>query len=294
MELTPIGFCHKEQINKIRESYRHATASHAFASLFIWQREMKLSLYLENDMFAVRCLARGENTWFFPCGNGDRIYDFIEKMRKTDGFTLCYMRKEDRAFVEKYFPGEFIIEARPEDSEYLYDRGEQNSLTGRRFNQLRNHINRVKKDHELTTVAFDKSYREEAAKIIRTWEQIKEDEAPGEATDADSAMLLLKFADELDVTGVMIYVDREPYAMVAGFALSPDCYDICLAKQKDYLSGLSVYAKHEFIRSLPECCTVLNAEEDLGIEGLRMMKRQMKPSGMIEMFEGRSLGGSRL
>ena len=33
----------------------------------------------------------------------------------------------------------------------------------------------------------------------------------------------------------------------------------------------------------------INAEEDLGIEGLRMMKKQMQPIGQIKMFDGRVL-----
>jgi hypothetical protein len=32
---------------------------------------------------------------------------------------------------------------------------------------------------------------------------------------------------------------------------------------------------------------VINAEEDLGIEGLRIMKEQMKPVDMIKMYNGR-------
>lgn len=285
METTPIGFCHREQIERIREKYGHASASHAFATLFIWQREMKMSLYMEADMFAVRLGGRGENIWLFPCGDAERICSFIRTQKDNPGFRLCYLRREDVLLLETYFPGEFIIEERPEDHEYLYDRTEQTNLTGKRFNQIRNHMNRVKKEHKLSTVTFDDSYREEAAKIIRTWEKHKEADAPGEGTDADATMLLLKYARELKVLGVMIYVDGEPYAMVAGFALSPTSFDICLAKQKDYLSGLSVYAKHEFILFLPEQYQTLNAEEDLGIEGLRMMKRQMKPCGMIEMYE---------
>lgn len=287
METTPIGFCHREQIESIREKYGHASASHAFATLFIWQKEMKMSLYLEEDMFAVRLGGFGENTWLFPCGDANRICSFIKAQKDRPGFRLCYLRQEDKALLETHFPGEFIIEERPENHEYLYDRTEQTNLSGKRFNQIRNHINRVKKDHQLTTVTFDDTYREEAAKIILTWEERKAEDAPGKATDAEAVMLLLKYARELKVLGVMIYVDGEPYAMVAGFALSPTCFDICLAKQKDYLSGLSVYAKHEFILFLPEQYQTLNAEEDLGIEGLRTMKRQMKPCGMIEMFEAR-------
>jgi len=57
------------------------------------------------------------------------------------------------------------------------------------------------------------------------------------------------------------------------------------AKQKTILPGLGVYAKQAFISSLPEQYTVINAEDDMGLQGLRMMKKQMHPMAMIHMYK---------
>ena len=48
-----------------------------------------------------------------------------------------------------------------------------------------------------------------------------------------------------------------------------------------FLRGIDVYK-----RQLPERYTCINAEEDLGLEGLRNLKQNMRPTGMNRMFEG--------
>ena len=52
------------------------------------------------------------------------------------------------------------------------------------------------------------------------------------------------------------------------------------------MAGLSAYARGELLRILPDRYTCINAEEDLGLDGLRNLKQNMRPTGMNRMFEG--------
>ncbi len=92
----------------------------------------------------------------------------------------------------------------------------------------------------------------------------------------------------LDARGVLVYVDGVPRSVTAGYPLSGDTFDLSLSKQNVRLSGLAVYSRWMLIRSLPERYSLLNGEEDLGLEGLRRMKRIMRPIGRVEMYEGRA------
>ncbi len=85
----------------------------------------------------------------------------------------------------------------------------------------------------------------------------------------------------------MVTVDGEPYAIAGGYALTENTFDLCMAKQKGYPPGLSQYVKWQFYLSLPGQYAWVNAEEDLGIEGLRMMKKRMQPAARIRMFDGK-------
>lgn len=73
-------------------------------------------------------------------------------------------------------------------------------------------------------------------------------------------------------------------AIAAGYPLCEDVFDLVLVKQVECLTGLSVYARNQLVRLLPEKYKWINAEEDLGVEGLRTMKKQMKPTEILKMY----------
>lgn len=285
--LRPLYLEDKAAIEKIRRQEGHEASSHAFASLYVWQEKMKLEFELEEGFFAVKAGMRGENTWFFPCGSREQKKLFLESHSKERDFRLCYAREEDWEWAEQEFPGRFLFEENPGDGEYLYHREEQIELKGRRYVKLRNHCNHIKKVYEPETVVLGPENKEEAFGILRAWSRLQEENIDLKDTDVREASLFLSHWNELGMRGVMIYLEGEPKAVMAGFPLSDNSFDFCLSKQTDMRSGLSSYSKWELYRSLPETVSWINAEEDLGIEGLRRMKEQMKPDGMIRMYDGR-------
>lgn len=294
MQTREIRLSDKETIEAIRKQYSHTTASHAFASLYIWREDLGIRLALEEEVFTVKCSLLGSNTWFFPCGRTDRVCALLQELLQEKELCLLYMRQEDKELLEEHFPGRFAIKEAPSDSEYIYDREEQQELKGRRFSGMRNHINRAKRDHVLKVSPFTGKTLPFPVQS-RSMAECQDLPDTGHCVgDETSTRILLSHANALEVQGVMVSVGEEPYAVVAGFALSDDTFDMCLAKQKQYLTGLSNYAKHEWIKSLPRQYTKINAEEDLGIEGLRMMKKQMQPVTQILMYEGRAVYDNKL
>ncbi len=274
----------KEEIERIRRAYGHDTASHAFASIYIWQKDMRLSLYMGENMFAVKIGVRGENDWFFPCGDEDEIKIFLEQFENQKA-CFWYMRLEDVELLEKLCPGLYSVEETLGDDEYLYCVKEQKELCGRRLRTVRNHINRVKKDHVLKYDIISESNMQDVRIINEIWCKKSNDSSWLE--DIYASKCLLDTWEILDAFGVLIWVDDEPFAIVAGYPLNEECFDMFLAKQKDTLSGLSSYAKYALYCSLPEKYTFVNAEEDLDIPGLRTVKQQMGPCGKIKMFRAR-------
>lgn len=276
----------KAAVEAIRTKTHHIAASHAFASLYTWQEDMGLTIHLEDGLFAVKCRWRGKNAWFFPCGEEHLVRRAVEELLVEKDLLLCYLREEDAIFLEREFPGRFQITEKEGDHEYLYDRAEQASLKGGRFVGLRNDIHRVERLHTLSWEPLCSENAGDALIISRAWQR-QSDGPEGLEDLAASERLLLEWK-VLDVLGVVVSVDGEPYAVVAGYPLTSNCFDFSLSKEKSRLSGLSVYTRHALTCSLPDVYTQINAEEDLGIDGLRMMKRLMRPVGQIKQYEGRA------
>ena len=283
MNTESITFRAREQIETLRQRYRHNTASHAFTSLYIWKQDLELSICIEDELYAVAYGLMGENTWYFPCGSKEAVTDFLKRRMEEGKLTLYGVREEDKCFLEEVFPGRFIITERVDDSEYLYDRVALQQMKGRKYANLRNHANRIKKEHVVEYRVIDEKNISDVQSIARSW-TARADSEDG-ITDSYASATLVTEWKELGIHGVVVSVDNEPYAVVAGYPISDTVVDMSFAKQKAILPGLGVYAKHAFVSSLPEQYTVINAEDDMGLQGLRMMKKQMHPMAMIHMYK---------
>ncbi|MBR4961695.1 MAG: DUF2156 domain-containing protein [Clostridia bacterium] len=286
MKLETITLHHHDPVEQIRSRYSHHSSSHSFVSLFLWQREMELQLYLTSDMFAVKCGRRGENCWFFPCGKEEAVVGFLRQQMAagTEPLMLCYMRREDVELLEREFPRCFTVKAAPEDDEYLYDREAQILLQGKDFRHHRNSLNRLQQKYEPETYEITVGNLDAAAVVL---EHVRESRTETDGYCSVSAeQMILEYWDKLGMNGVIVYINGNPAAITAGYRISEQIYDICLCHQVLKDPNIAVYARHQLFMRLPQTVRLINAEEDLGLEGLRCLKQGMRPIGLIEMFEG--------
>lgn len=281
------------QVERIRNTYGHRAASHGFASLYIWKEEMGLRIYMKEQAFVIKFGLRGEHAWFYPCGEPGAVKELILEILGEDREAVFYyMREQDAAFLAREFPGRFFIRECEDDSEYLYDRWQQQELKGKKFAGQRNHINRIRADYELCAEKLDKHNLQDALKVNQCWERHSLQETG--FRDEQAGEVLIENRDALDVLGIVVRVDGRPYAIAAGYPLCEDVFDLALVKQVECLTGLSVYARNQLIRLLPEKYKWINAEEDLGVEGLRTMKKQMKPMEILKMYTACYCRGRKL
>ncbi len=287
-ETTPITWEQSTTVESIRKTYGHTASSHAFPSIFMWREDMALSICIGTDFFTVKCGLRGDNTWFFPCGNRDEAIAFIECQRKKPNFTLCYATGEDMNFMEERYGADFSWTPCPDDFEYLYDREEQSELRGRKFMRIRNDLNRVTAHYNLRYELLSEDNMAAAMEVSKAWASGTHED--NQLQDNAASMLMLNHFEELKVVGVLGYVDDEPSCIVAGYPLADHIFDLSLSKQKGHISGLSAWTRQALVHNIPAQYLILNAEEDLGIAGIRQMKQIMRPSAMIELFEGRGEG----
>lgn len=283
IRLSEIELSMQTQVERIRNTYGHRAASHGFASLYIWKEEMRLRIHMKEQVFVLKFGLRGEHAWFYPCGEPGAVKELIfEILGEDQEAVFYYMREQDAVFLAREFPDRFLILECEEDSEYLYDRWQQQELIGKKFSGQRNHINRIKADYELSVDELNEYNLQDALKVNQCWERRSSQEAG--IRDEMAGRILLENRESLGVLGILVRVDGRPYAIAAGYPLCEDMFDLALVKQVECLTGLSVYTRNQLIWLLPEKYKWINAEEDLGVEGLRTMKKQMKPAGLLKMY----------
>jgi hypothetical protein len=88
------------------------------------------------------------------------------------------------------------------------------------------------------------------------------------------------------MNGIIVYTDGMPAAIAAGYLLSDQVYDISLCRHSLRDPDIAVFVRQHLFMGIPHTVRYINAEEDLGLEGLRSLKQGMRPIGLLEMFEG--------
>ena len=289
IETSELSLAQQAAIDGLRRRYGHCAASHSFAQLYLWRGELGLRVALWPELFAVRSARYGPESWLFPVGAEAEKRALIAALLPRAGLELTHLREEDCAFLQSSFPGTFAISPTPGESEYLYDRAEQLALPGKRFAGIRNHLRRAERDHALRAEPLGPQNLAAALEITEDWQRRRHERGEFGIRDDGIPTQMLNLARELQTSGVLVCCDGEPFAVCAGYPLSDTVFDLAMAKQKENLPGLSYWAKWAFYRSLPEQYRTINAEEDLGIEGLRTMKHQMRPCGMVEFYRALKL-----
>ncbi len=285
--LRPIELADREAMERLYFRFGRGDSAHAFPSLYLWQKEMGLEWLKDEGFYTVRCRWKGGNAWFFPVGDEDGKEACVRALAENAPCRLCYMTEEDVRFLERRFPGVFAVRETPEDSEYLYDREQMETMPGKAFEKIRNRYRRLEKEHAISAQPLTPDLLKAAGEVAAQWSR-NTDTGEGILDDSVTARILKDWT-ALNLRGVLLRVDGEPWAVAAGYELFKGDFDCCLLKARENLPGISDHVRVRLAESLAGEMTRLNLEEDLGVEGLRQMKERLRPCGMIRMYMGETV-----
>lgn len=274
----------REQVEKLRRIWNHELSSHAFPSIYLWKEKLGLQIDLQEDGFLVRMGQGGAHTYYFPCGSPEAVRRFIRAHEAEPDFTLTYLREADKSFLEEHFPGRYEIEEVPDSEEYIYDREGLSGLQGSAYANVRKRMNRLHRSYQVTAAPFEEKDEPEVQALLER-HVIRTHEA-GQFGLVDDDLPEQAFAGrkELGLYGVVIRVDGEVRGVAFGFPINEDTIDGCMECHDPEIEGLSCYTQMAMLLEAPEQYRYMNGEEDLGIPGLRSMKRYMNPCRMNQIY----------
>lgn len=285
-ETQNIDFEKKTFIERVRTDCGVDLSSHAFVSLFLWQKAMGLSLLCDTDFFAVKYGNENRNKWFFPCGNLQKKYDFISEKIPDKSFSLCYMRKSDVKWLDENFPNMWSFRRDETADEYICNISDYVSLGGSKFSEIRRKIRKIDREHSIIVCRISDENLDDAMNVVGRWYETEHFKGQNGLSDDMIAKEALSQRKELGIDGVVLYADGVPVGVFAGFPLSKNTVDVLIGKcTSDAPKGMAYYALREYLCTLDRTFVYCNHEEDLGIEGIRQMKQSLCPCSMNEMWE---------
>lgn len=226
-----------------------------------------------------------ETCFTFPIGrNIDGMLNELSNYCKAKNIPmiLCSVNKDELPYIKKKYPG-CAVSADRDWFDYLYEKEAMTSLSGRKYNTQRNHINKFKKLY--TDWKFEKITKENLPEVIEFMKGFsfhsKKDEAAFD--EASLCIEVLENFEAFDSLGGLLRVNGE----VIGFSIAEIVGDtfICHIEKADtnYQGAYQMLTNQILVNFADdESVRFVNREEDCGDEGLRKSKLSYHPCELIE------------
>ncbi len=263
----------------------------AFANMYCWQGVYQ-SAWAETEGFlTIRFHIDGGTQlgYMQPVGEEDftRIVPALEEDARHLGqrLRLAGLTDEGRAQLRRAFPACFAFDSDRAREDYIYNAQSLRALPGRRYQPKRNHLNRFTAQYpdyryeELTPDRLDACMT-----LERQWRRRHEGHASELCAEQHAMQRAFEHFEELGLRGGCLYADGRLIAFTYGSAVNDHTFVTHVEKADTTYDGAFTAINKFFAEHLPEQFTLINREEDLGIEGLRHAKLSYHPVELLHKY----------
>ncbi len=289
LNFQPVRIEDRDTINEffLKNSYRNCDFS--FSNIFCWKHKYDTSFAVNNGFLFFRFYA-GHNHpgYMMPLGKGNltEALNIILKDAEERGdiFHLYAITRKMYEDIETAIPGIFEYESDRDWSEYIYSVQDLVTLSGKKFQSKRNHINKFKKTYRYEYLPITRNIIPDCLELYYQW--CKENGGCNEDTslieERHATQKAFHYFEQLGLKGGAIRIDNKIIAYSYGQQLTADTFGVHAEKSLyDIDGGFSMinqqFAEHE----CPEF-VYINREEDLGLESLRKAKESYHPVILLE------------
>lgn len=263
----------------------------SFTNMYCWQGVYR-SAWAEIDGFLVIRfhIGGGEKIGYMqPVGKGD-FAPIIPALRADahahgQRLRIIGLTDEGREMISNMHAGMFAFESDRALEDYVYNADDLRNLPGRRYQSKRNHINRF--TAEYPDYRYEPLTRDRFAECMaleREWRQAHGGHVSELCAEQRAMQRAFDHFEALGILGGCIYVGDRLVAFTYGSAINDHTFDTHVEKADTEFDGAFTIVNKLFAQHLPEQFTMINREEDLGLEGLRRAKLSYHPAVIQHKF----------
>ena len=263
-----------------------------FSNLYLFRNKYKYRVSRDakgsgsGGSFIISGEAAGRKTFFMtPCGAPQQ--ETLEALFKTHDYWKNISESVLSPARERLKKQGVVFTEDRDNFDYLYLRKEMAELPGRKFHKKKNLINQflsLYPDYRLEPLTA--GLVPHAAEILEQWHSAKAGYADEEG-DYEAAKDALDNFEKQSMKGAVVYINEKPAAYCLGESIkSGRMFTIQFEKAIETYKGIYQFINMAFAASLPDECTLINREQDLGKEGLRHAKTSYRPCGFVKKYTG--------
>lgn len=264
-----------------------------FTNFFMWRDYYKLRYSIVNNFLCIiSVVGNGKPFCFFPIGDYKNIEDLKSTLNDLKeyfakmgwDFILSRVSKEQLATLQGLKIG-FIQNEDRDNFDYIYSVKKLSTLSGKKLDGKRNHINKFKKLYSFEYNEISEQNIKDCKDILEKWCSERNFFQDNSLISERRANLdLLDNYEALGVKGALIKVNGKPEAFTVGEKLNKDTVVIHVEKANSEIHGLYPLINQQFLANQWSDIEYVNREQDLGIEGLRKAKLSYHPVGFVEKY----------
>lgn len=290
IDYQPITIEMKAPYERLLAAAGERGCEYSFANLFLWGRQRIAFIH---GCVTVFSQFNRRSVYLFPLGEDIKsTVDAIICDASARGIPcrLTGLTGEDCALLESLYPGRFRFHIARDSFDYIYSIQDLSELKGRRFQRKRNHLNRFMQDYpNAHTEDITDENAGEVQRMVDTWYDLRLQADPTQDFYMERAAIERAFGHRkaLGMEGLLLRVDGQIGAMTLGSRLSESTFDVHFEKALEQYEGVYAAINRAFARYIREKypeVTLLNREDDMGLEGLRKAKMSYNPTRFREKY----------
>lgn len=264
-----------------------------FTNFFIWRDYYKVRYSIINNFLCVMSIIEDRKPFcFFPLGdyyNSEDLKTAIYMLREyfsQMGWELLFCRvSAQQISILEGLGITFNAKEDRDNFDYIYSVQKLSTLSGKKLDGKRNHINKFKKLHSFEYVEISDENISDCIDIVEKWcVQRNYSESDSLTAERKANLDLLNNYNSLRVVGAIIKVDGKPEAVTVGEKLNDNTVVIHIEKANAEIHGLYTLVNQQFLVNHWNDIEYVNREQDLGLEGLRKAKLSYNPISLVEKF----------
>ena len=270
----------------LKSVYR--TCDFSFANIFCWIHRYNTTYAIRDGFLFLRFYSDNEAGYMFPLGDGnirDAVEIIFNDAAERGEESFLYMSKDMFEILDGFFPQQFEFHTNRDWFEYIYTAESLISLTGKKLQPKRNHINKFKRNNpSYEYLPITQEIARECLGLYERWCKENGGCMGDESLAAERIYTQKAFQhfEELGLKGGAIRADGEIVAYSFGQPLGADTFGVHAEKSLYEIEGGFAMINQQFAEHACEKYAYVNREEDMGLESLRQAKMSYHPAFLLE------------
>jgi hypothetical protein len=296
LRFLPLAMDRREEYSSLFALCSEKASDYSFINIWGWSEERRYEWAFHDGLCWLRLTAGPAPVYWAPVGNWDRP-DWPEVLNELFPSGAVFERvPQALADIWRERLGEnFQLEEQRSEWEYLYSYEKMVALSGNRLHKKKNLLTQFKKLYDYTYAPICSKRIQAIRAMQEEWFQWKGcEESPGLMAENIAIARVLNHWEELPgiLGGSLSIKDAGGGEKIIAYTVAEELDDMVVIhfeKGLDSYKGVYQAINQIFLaESRERAFTLVNREQDMGLEGLRQAKESYGPANFLKKYKVRT------